>query len=75
MGYIYHFADKEMRNKLSYPIISGYCIKYIEFDWRLSVHKSKSMRSVKLKSEQCSDPKGHDVSVVPHDLDKVTKSG
>eukprot|EP01084_Bolivina_argentea_P244660 409818_1 len=45
LGYIYHFANKEMRNKLSYPILSGYCIKYIEFDWRLSMHKSRKEKA------------------------------
>jgi len=53
LGYIYHFADKEMRNKLSHPIISGHCIKYIEFDWRLSIHRNK--QSVKLKAERKAD--------------------
>merc|ERR1712173_160567 len=72
LGYIYHFANKEMRNKLSYPIISGYCIKYIEFDWRLSIHKSKSKRSVKLKAVEHSSIDEDDRKVVLHE-DKVTK--
>merc|ERR1712228_885949 len=46
LGYVYHFANKKMRNKLSYPILNGYGIKYIEFDWRLSIHKSKRIKMI-----------------------------
>ena len=56
LGYIYHFANKDMRNKLSYPMLCGFRIKYIEFDWRLSIHKSKKNKDEKEKKYQ--DSKG-----------------
>merc|ERR1712048_891694 len=40
LGYVYHFANKAMQKRLSRPILLGWTVKYIEFDWRLSIHTS-----------------------------------
>lgn len=61
LGYIYHFANKEMKNKLSNQIINNYSIKYIEFDWRLSIHKSSKKKKRKHK-------KKHKEENTPHKL-------
>jgi len=44
IGYVYHFANKRMKHRLSRPILLGLSVKFIEFDWRLSIHKSSSSK-------------------------------